>query len=89
MCFILIYWNIMSDSDFLGGSFFLKYWKNGCFSGLIWRDLGNTVRTKMAGLGSIGLTYMAYWVLGREELPQRFLYLIHVFHYFSSNHNLH
>ena len=32
-----------------------KLWKNGCFSGWIWPDWGNTTRGDMAGLGSIRL----------------------------------
>ena len=48
----------MSGSYFFMGSnlekcgFFLK---NGCFSGRIRPDWGNTARADMAGLGSIGL----------------------------------
>ena len=48
----------------MGGSYFWlssnlekygKFWKNGCFSGRIWPDWGNTAQVDMAGLGSIGL----------------------------------
>ena len=48
----------MSGSYFLNGSILEKYGfflKNGCFSGRIWPDRGNTTRADMAGLGSIGL----------------------------------
>ena len=31
-----------------------QFWKNGCFSGRIWPDWGNTAWADMAGLGSIG-----------------------------------
>ena len=31
-----------------------RFRKNGCFSGRIWPDWGNTTRADMAGLGSIG-----------------------------------
>ena len=34
-----------------------KFRKNGCFSGRIRPDWGNTARADMAGLGSIGLTW--------------------------------
>ena len=46
--------------------FFLK---NGCFSGQIWPDWGNTAWADMAGLGSIGLSkilddlYVKNWCL--------------------------
>ena len=48
----------------MGGSYFLlgsnlekcgKFWENGCVSGRIWPDWGNTTRADLAGLGSIGL----------------------------------
>ena len=45
MGFNLIKWNPMSCSYFFGGSNLEKYgkfWKNGCFSGRIWPDWGNT-----------------------------------------------
>ena len=32
-----------------------KHGKNGCFSGRLWPDLGNTTRAATAGLGSKGL----------------------------------
>ena len=59
--FNLIYWTSM------GGLYFLlssnlekcgKFWKNGRFSGRIWPDWGNTTRADLAGLGSIGLSYI-------------------------------
>ena len=57
MGFNLIYWTPKSGSYFFGGSNLEKYgqfWKNGCFSGRIWPDWGNTTRVDLAGLGSIG-----------------------------------
>ena len=54
----MIYCTPMSGSYFLYGSILEKcgfFWKNGCFSGLIWPDWGNTARADMAGLGSIGI----------------------------------
>ena len=48
----------MGGSYFFGGSNLGKYgtfWKNGCFSGRIWPDWGNTTPVDLAGLGSIGL----------------------------------
>ena len=58
MGFNFIYWTPVGGSYFLGGSILEKYgnfWKNGCFSGRIWPDWGNTTRADLAGLGSIGL----------------------------------
>ena len=37
-----------------------KIWKNCCFSGGLRPDWGNTTRTAMAGLGSIGLIVLQY-----------------------------
>ena len=57
MGFKTIYWTPISGSYFLKGSILEKcgnFWKNGCFSGRIWPDWGNTARADMAGLGSIG-----------------------------------
>ena len=57
MGFNLIYWTPVSGSYFFGGSNLEKYgkfWKNGCFSGRIWPDWGNTTWADLAGLGSIG-----------------------------------
>ena len=54
----MIYWTPISGSYFLKGSILEKcgkFWKNGRFSGRIWPDWGNTTRTDMAGVGSIGL----------------------------------
>ena len=48
----------MSGSYFLYGFILEKcgnFWKNGCFSGRIWPDWGNTAWADMARLGSIGL----------------------------------
>ena len=48
----------MSGSYLFYGSILEKcgnFWKNSRFSGRIWPDWGNTARTDMAGLGSIGL----------------------------------
>ena len=56
----------MSGSYFLYGFILEKcgnFWKNGCFSGRIWPDWGNTAWADMAGLGSIGLK------LTRNSLP--------------------
>ena len=36
-----------------------KVWKNGCFSGRLQPDWGNTALAAKAGLGSIGLTVKA------------------------------
>ena len=41
-----------------------KYGKNGCFSGRLLPDWGNTAWAAMAGLGSIGLKR----VIGRGSL---------------------
>ena len=49
----------MTGSYFLYGSILEKcgnFRKNGCFSGRIWPDWGNTTRADMAGLGSIWLS---------------------------------
>ena len=57
MGFNLIYWTPMGGYFFFVGSYLEKYgkfWKNGCFSGRIWPDWGNTAWADMAGLGSIG-----------------------------------
>ena len=56
--FNLIYWTPICDKYFLEGSILEKcgkFRKNGCFSGRIWPDWGNTTWADMAGLGSIGL----------------------------------
>ena len=58
MGFNSIYWTPMGGFYFLMGSNLEKYGtflKNGCFSGRIRPDWGNTARADMAGLGSIGL----------------------------------
>ena len=55
--------NLIYDTPISGKYFYLgsilekcgKIWKNGCFSGRLWPDWGNTTRAAMAGLGSIGL----------------------------------
>ena len=57
MGFNLICWTPMSGSYFFGGSNLEKYGiflKNGCFSGRIWPDWGNTTLADLARLGSIG-----------------------------------
>ena len=57
MGFNLIYWNPMGSCYFWLGSNLEKYgrfWKNGCFSGRIPPDWGNTAPADIAGLGSIG-----------------------------------
>ena len=41
------------------------FFKNGRFSGRIWPDWGNTALADMAGLGSIGITYL----VGVDEAP--------------------
>ena len=58
MGFKMIYWTPISGSYFLKGCILEKcgnFRRNGCFSGRIWPDWGNTARADMAGLGSIGL----------------------------------
>ena len=58
MSFNLIYWTPMGGCYFLLGSYlekYVKFWKNGRFSGRIWPDWGNTTRADLAGLGSVGL----------------------------------
>ena len=57
----MIYWTHISGSYLLKGSILEKcgkFGKNGRFSGRIWPDWGNTTRADMAGLGSIGLTFI-------------------------------
>ena len=58
MSFNLIYWIPICGRTFFNGSILEKcgkIWKNGCFSGRLWPDWGNTAWAAMAGLGSIGL----------------------------------
>ena len=64
MGFKMIYWTPISGSYFLKGCILEKcgnFWKNGCFSGRIWPDWGNTARADMAGLGFIGLNRNPPW----------------------------
>ena len=62
MGFKMIYWTPISGSYFLKGCILEKcgiFLKNGCFSGQIWPDWGNTARADMAGLGSIGISIIS------------------------------
>ena len=68
----MIYCTPMSGSYFLYGSILEKcgkFLKNGCFSGRIWPDWGNTARADMAGLGSIGLS--RHITLTKESVKSR------------------
>ena len=58
MGFHLIYWTPICGEYFLHCSILEKcgkIWKNGCFSGRLRPDWGNTARAATAGLGSKGL----------------------------------
>ena len=43
-----------------------KFRKNGRFSGRIWPDWGNTAWADMAGLGSIGLRKIRYYIFSNN-----------------------
>ena len=56
----MIYWTPICGKYFLDCSILEKcgkIWKNGCFSGRLRPDWGNTARAATAGLGSKGLIH--------------------------------
>ena len=64
----------MGGSYFFGGSNLKKYGKfgkNGCFSGRIWPDWGNTTRADLAGLGSIWLKQFICVFLSEDCIVNR------------------